>query len=146
MHKPLIARRRLLQSFAAVAAGALPVLARAATEAYPTHAAKLIIPFPAGGATDYAARAIGTALSQLWSQPVVFDNRVGAGSTIGTEFGARSAPDGYTLVPVAGFATSPLVMVVPANSPFKTFPELVAFAKANPGKLSYASNGSGSLP
>src|SRR6187402_1518257 len=172
MHKPLIARRRLLQSFAAVAAGALPVLARAATEAYPTHAAKLIIPFPAGGATDYAARAIGTALSQLWSQPVVFDNRAGAGSTIGTEFGAKSAPDGYTLVmgipagvsiaphiypklgynplvdlvPVAGFATSPLVVVVPANSPFKSFAELVAHAKAQPGKLSYASNGSGSLP
>ena len=139
---------------------------------YPTKASKLIIPFPAGGATDYAARAIGTSLSQLWHQPVVFDNRVGAGSTIGTDFGAKSAPDGYTLVmgipagvtiaphiylklgydplvdlvPVAGFATSPLVVVVPVNSPFKTFPELVAYARANPGKLSYASNGSGSLP
>ena len=140
--------------------------------AYPTKASKLIIPFPAGGATDYAARAIGTALSQLWQQPVVFDNRTGGGSTIGTEIGAKSAPDGYTLVmgipagvtiaphiypklgydpltdllPVAGFATSPLVVVVPADSPFKTFPELVDFARANPGKLSYASNGSGSLP
>jgi len=139
---------------------------------YPTKASRLIIPFPAGGATDYAARAIGTSLSQLWGQPVVFDNRVGAGSTIGTDFGARSAPDGYTLVmgipagvtiaphiyprlgynplidllPIAGFATSPLVVVVPVNSPFKTFPELVAYAKANPDKLSYASNGSGSLP
>ena len=139
---------------------------------YPTRASKLIIPFPAGGATDYAARAIGTSLSQLWHQPVVFDNRVGAGSTIGTDFGAKSAPDGYTLVmgipagvtiaphiypklgydplvdllPVAGFATSPLVVVVPTNSPFKTFPDLVSYAKANPGKLSYASNGNGSLP
>ncbi len=139
---------------------------------HPTKPSKMIIPFPAGGATDFAGRAIGTALSQLWSQPVVFENRVGAGSTIGTEVGAKSAPDGYTLVmgipagvtiaphiypklgydpivdliPVALFATSPLVVVVPINSPFKTFPELVAYAKANPGKLSYASNGSGSLP
>jgi tripartite-type tricarboxylate transporter receptor subunit TctC len=139
---------------------------------YPAKAVKMIIPFPAGGATDYAGRAIGIALSELWRQPVVPDNRVGAGSTIGTEIGAKSPPDGYTLVmgipagvtiaphiypklgydpltdllPVAGFATSPLVAVVPADSPFKTFAELVAFARANPGKLSYASNGSGSLP
>ena len=140
--------------------------------AYPNRAAKLIIPFPAGGATDYAARAIGSALSETWRQSVVPENRVGAGSTIGTEIGAKSVPDGYTLVmgipagitiaphiypklgydplvdllPVAGFATSPLVVVVPPDSPFKTFAELVAFARANPDKLSYASNGSGSLP
>jgi tripartite-type tricarboxylate transporter receptor subunit TctC len=142
------------------------------TSDYPSRATKLVIPFPAGGATDYAGRAIGTSLSQLWGQPMVFDNRAGAGSTIGTDFGAKSAPDGYTLVmgipagvtiaphiypklgynplvdlvPVAGFATSPLVVVVPVNSPFKTFPEVVAYARANPGKLNYASNGTGSLP
>jgi tripartite-type tricarboxylate transporter receptor subunit TctC len=147
-------------------------LAQAAAGAYPTRASKLVIPFPAGGATDYAARAIGTALAERWQQPVVFENRAGAGSTIGTELGAKSAPDGYTLVmgipagvtiaphiypklgydplvdllPVAGFATSPLVVVVPASSPFMTFAELVAHARVNPGKLSYASNGSGSLP
>lgn len=139
---------------------------------YPAKAVRMIIPFPAGGATDYAGRAIGAVLADLWRQPVVPDNRVGAGSTIGTEIGAKSAPDGFTLVmgipagvtiaphiypklgydpltdllPIAGFATSPLVVVVPADSPFKIFAELVAHARANPGKLSYASNGSGSLP
>ena len=143
-----------------------------APAAYPSRLVKLIIPFPAGGATDYAARAVGTALSELWQQSVLFDNRSGAGSTLGTEVGAKSAPDGYTLVmgipagvtiaphiyprlgydpikdlaPAAGFATSPLVVVVPADSPFKTFPDLVAHARAHPGELNYASNGSGSLP
>jgi tripartite-type tricarboxylate transporter receptor subunit TctC len=146
--------------------------AQAAAVAYPNKPVKLIIPFPAGGATDYAARAIGGALAERWHQPVVFDNRSGAGSTIGTEAGAKAPPDGYTLVmgipagvsiaphiypklsydpltdllPIAGFATSPLVVVVPADSPFKTLRDLLAYARANPGKLSYASNGSGSLP
>ena len=166
------ARRQLLKTVIGLPlAGYLPA-SFAQNAAYPTRAAKLIIPFPAGGATDYAARAIGNALAETWRQPVVPENRVGAGSTIGTEIGAKSPPDGYTLVmgipagitiaphiypklgydplvdllPVAGFATSPLVVVVPSDSPFKTFAELVTFAKANPGKLSYASNGSGSLP
>lgn len=101
-----------------------------------------------------------------------FDNRSGAGSTLGTEAGAKSPPDGDTLVtgipagvtikphiyprlgyeaiedlaPIAGFAISPLVVVVPADSPFETFPELVARARAHPGDLNYASNGSSSLP
>ena len=146
--------------------------AQPAVAPYPNKPVRLIIPFPAGGATDYAARAIGQALSETWGQPVVFENRAGAGSTIGTEMGAKSTPDGYTLVmgipagmtiaphiypklgynpvndfvPIGGFATSPLVMVVPTDSPFQTLGDLVAYAKANPGKLSYASNGNGSLP
>lgn len=166
------ARRQLLKSAISLPLAAYLPASLAQNAAYPARAAKLIIPFPAGGATDYAARAIGNALAETWRQSVVPENRVGAGSTIGTEMGAKSAPDGYTLVmgipagitiaphiyprlgydplvdlmPVAGFATSPLVVVVPADSPFKTFAELVAFAKTNPGKLSYASNGSGSLP
>ena len=166
----LVQRRRLLQA-AALSPLAAATAAWAKTD-YPARAARMVIPFPAGGATDYAGRAIGTALAERWGQGVVFENKAGAGSTIGTEAGARSAPDGYTLVmgipagvtiaphiypklgydpvkdlvPVAGFATSPLVVVVPANSPFRTFAELVANAKENPGALSYASNGSGSLP
>jgi tripartite-type tricarboxylate transporter receptor subunit TctC len=166
-------RRTLLQTALLASLGSAAVPGRAqTTAAYPNHLLKLIIPFPAGGATDYAGRAIGTALSERWHQPVVFDNRVGAGSTIGTEMGARSPADGYTLtmgipagvtiaphiypklgydplkdlVPLAGFATSPLVVVVPVDSPFKTFADLVAHARAHPDELSYASNGSGSLP
>jgi tripartite-type tricarboxylate transporter receptor subunit TctC len=171
--KPLFQSRRDLLKAAALTPLAFHLPASfAQNSAYPERATRLIIPFPAGGATDYAARAIGNALAETWRQPVVPENRVGAGSTIGTEIGAKSSPDGYTLVmgipagitiaphiypklgydplldllPVAGFATSPLVVVVPADSPFKTFAELVAFARANPGKLSYASNGNGSLP
>ena len=138
----------------------------------PTKPSKMTIPFPAGSETDYAGRAIGTALSQLWSQPVVFESRVGAGSTMSADFGAKSPPDIYTLVmgipagdtiaphthpklgynpmvdfiPAALFCTSPLEVVIPTNSPFKTFPDPVAFTKVNPGKSSYASNGSGSSP
>lgn len=140
--------------------------------AWPTRPVRLIIPFPAGGATDYAARAVGGSLGELWGQSVVLDNRAGAGSTLGTQLGARSAPDGYTLVmgvpagisiaphiypklgydpltdlvPIAGFAQSPMVVVVPANSPYRTLGELVAGARAKPDGLAYASNGSGSLP
>jgi tripartite-type tricarboxylate transporter receptor subunit TctC len=170
--RPVSMRRKLLKAALAAPMAAFASRGLAQPAAYPSRPVKLIIPFPAAGATDYAARAIGNALSETWHQPVVFDNRTGAGSTIGTEAGARSTPDGYTLVmgipagvtiaphiypklgydpikdlvPIAGFATSQLVVVVPADSPFKSFPELVAFAKAHPGELNYASNGSGSLP
>ena len=166
-------RRRLLKAVAlSPAVLALPSMAQSTTPVYPARPVKLMIPFPAGGATDYAARAIGTALAEKWKQPVVFENRAGAGSTIGTEAGVKSAPDGYTLVmgipagitiaphiypklgynpitdlvPISGFATSPLVVVVPVDSPYKTMKDLVAAARAEPGKLSYASNGAGSLP
>jgi len=168
-----LGRRRWLQS--AALATLVPASATAHAQpsaSYPTRPVHLIIPFPAGGATDYAGRAIGDGLSQRWGQAVVFDNRVGAGSTLGTLAGSRSAADGYTLVmgvpagvsiaphiypklgydplvdlvPIAGFASSPLVVVVPAASPFKTLGELVARARAKPGELAYASNGSGSMP
>ncbi len=171
MFKASLRRRQLLQRGAALPL-AVALGHAAAADTYPAKAVRMVIPFPAGGASDYGGRAIGMALAESWRQPVVFENRTGAGSTIGTEAGAKSAPDGYTLVlgipagvtiaphiypklgydplkdlvPVAGFATSPLVVVVPAESPCKTFAQLVAHAKARPGELTYASNGSGSLP
>jgi tripartite-type tricarboxylate transporter receptor subunit TctC len=169
MSTHLLTRRTFL-----AAASLAPALGAAQTPAvaWPTRPVRLVVPFPAGGATDYAARAIGHALAERWRQPVVFENRVGAGSTIGTEAGAKSAPDGYTLVmgipagitiaphiypklgynpltdlvPIAGFATSPLVLVVPTDSPLRSIKDVVAAARAEPGKLTYASNGSGSLP
>lgn len=166
-----LTRRSLMGALsAALAATVGPRPARAS--AWPTKPVRLVIPFPAGGATDYVARAVGGGLADLWGQAVVFDNRAGAGSTLGTQVGARSAPDGYTLVmgvpagisiaphiypklgydplvdlvPIAGFAQSPLVVVVPADSSFRTLAELVAAARAKPDSLAYASNGSGSLP
>ena len=167
-----VQRRSILRGLqgAALACVLAPHLARA--NGWPAKPVRLVIPFPAGGATDYAARAVGGGLADLWGQPVVFDNRAGAGSTLGTQLGARSAPDGYTLimgvpagisiaphiypklgydpltdlVPIAGFAQSPMVVVVPASSGYRTLADLVADARAKPAGLSYASNGSGSLP
>jgi tripartite-type tricarboxylate transporter receptor subunit TctC len=155
---------------AALAAAMGPLGARA--KGWPEKPVRLVIPFPAGGATDYAARAVGGGLADLWGQAVVFDNRAGAGSTLGTQLGAKSPPDGYTLVmgipagvsiaphiypklgydpltdlvPIAGFAQSPMVVVVPASSPYRTLAELLAAARTKADALAYASNGSGSLP
>jgi tripartite-type tricarboxylate transporter receptor subunit TctC len=156
-----------LAAFAVACLIALPAAAQ-----WPTKPVKLVIPFPPGGASDYVGRAIGQALSEAWGQPVVVENKGGAGATIGTEAVAKSAPDGYTLLmgvnagiviaphvyprlnydplkelaPAAGFAVSPMILVVPADSPAKTLRDLIAMAKAKPGELSFASSGSGALP
>jgi tripartite-type tricarboxylate transporter receptor subunit TctC len=160
----VIARLFLLLAAALIA---LPAAAQ-----WPAKPVKLVIPFPPGGASDYVGRAIAQTLSEAWGQPVVVENKGGAGATIGTEAVAKSAPDGYTLlmgvnagvviaphvypklnydplkelVPAAGFAVSPMILVVPADSPAKTMRELIALAKAKPGELSFASSGSGALP
>jgi tripartite-type tricarboxylate transporter receptor subunit TctC len=157
-------RRRFLKLTAG--AVAFPVIARADT--YPTHPVRLIVGFAAGSTTDILARLMGQWLTQRLGQQFVVENRPGAGGNVGAEAMVRSAPDGYTLlmVPpavaangalypnlnfdfirdttaVAGVVRVPNVAEVHPSLPIKSIPELIAYAKANPDKLSYASAGIG---
>jgi tripartite-type tricarboxylate transporter receptor subunit TctC len=149
---------------AAMATFALP----ASAQDYPTHAVRIIVPFAAGGPADVYARELAQYLSQSLKQPFVVEDQPGAGSIIGTTNAAKAAPDGYTLlamsnthttneslvphkpyalmrdfVPVAPINSSDLVMVVHPSVPAKTLKELIALAKSEPGKLNYASSGTG---
>src|SRR3954471_11145578 len=153
------------------ARGASPDSAPAPTASgYPSRAIRLIVPFPPGGSTDILARVLGEKLAQGLAQPVVIDNRPGAGGSIGAEAVARAAPDGYTLMmghlgtlavnpaiyknlpydPVKSFAPVSLMAIVPSvlvvnhQVPVASAAELVAYAKAHPGKLAYGSAGNGS--
>jgi len=138
-------------------------------EDYPNRTIRFIVPFGAGGPTDVFTRALGEELRKALGQPIVMENRPGAGTIIGTTEVARAAPDGYTLlmisatqttvetlnpnkqyklmrdlVPVASLINSELVLVVPERSPVNTLQELIALAKAKPGTLNYGSSGLGS--
>jgi tripartite-type tricarboxylate transporter receptor subunit TctC len=165
-----IRRRRFLQlAGAAVAAPALPRFALALD--YPDRPVKIIAGFPAGGAVDIVARLIGDWLSQYFHQQFFVENRPGAANNIATEDLTKAPPDGYTLlltnptnvinatlyphlkydflrdsVAVAGIMRVPNVLVVGAQVPVKTLPELIAYAKANVGKVYYASPGNGTSP
>src|SRR6185437_8596061 len=148
----------------------LLLLASAAfADDYPNKPIRMIIPFPPGGSNDVVGRLVSKYLSDELKQQVFVDNRGGAGGTIGTEDCAKATPDGYTLciisiahavnpalhtlkydpiksfTPISILATGPNVLVVSEDAPFKTVKELVAAAKANPGKLNYASAGIGSF-
>ena len=145
------------------------VAAPAAAQNYPNRTIRFIVPFGAGGPTDVFTRALGEELRKALGQPIVMENRPGAGSIIGTTEVARSAPDGYTLlmisatqttvetlnpnkayrltrdlVPVAAVINSELVLVVPQRSSVNSLKELIALAKAKPGQLNYGSSGPGS--
>ncbi len=141
----------------------------ALAQGYPGKPIKIVVPFTPGSATDIMARIVGEKLGTAWGQTVIVENKPGAGGTVGSAFVAKSDPDGYTLLvvstghvvnpvlypglsydTVADFAgvtplaSLPNVLVVGANSPIKNVQELIAAAKANPGKLNYASAGTGS--
>lgn len=143
------------------------VLAQA--DAFPSRALKVVVPYPAGGSADLIARIVGEGLSARLGQPVTVDNRPGAGGHTGAEFALRQPADGYTLVlatiahngafklykqlrydpvadlvPLALVAESPNVLMVRDSLPVKTVPELLAYARAQPGKLNYGSAGTGS--
>jgi tripartite-type tricarboxylate transporter receptor subunit TctC len=140
-------------------------------QSYPNKPITIVVPFVAGGSTDVTARAIGQKLSVQLGKTIVIDNKPGGGSTIGVSFVAKSQPDGYTLLfttismainaglrpkmnydtlkdiqPIIQISSLPLVLVVNPNLPPKTFQEFIAYAKSNPGKLNYASSGSGTSP
>jgi tripartite-type tricarboxylate transporter receptor subunit TctC len=166
-----LSRRLLLQLAAGVSA--LPALPRSAgAQTYPQRPVRLIVPFAAGGASDILARLIGQWLSERLGQPFVVEMRPGAGGNVGTEAVVTSPPDGYTLLmvnaapsainatlyeklsfnflrdmaPVGGVLRTPLVLQVNPGFPPKSVPELIAYAKANPGKIDMASAGNGSPP
>ena len=160
-------RRKFLHLTAGAAA--LPAVSRFAwAQAYPARPVHWIVGFPAGGPNDIVARSMGQWLSDRIGQPLIVENRPGAGSNIGTEVVVRALPDGYTLLmvappnainatlynnlnfnfihdiaPVAGIIRTPLVMEVNPSFPPKTVPEFIAYAKANPGKINMASAGNG---
>jgi tripartite-type tricarboxylate transporter receptor subunit TctC len=142
----------------------------AVAQSYPSKPIRLIVPFAAGGGNDNVARLVGKRLADSMGQPVVVDNRPGAGGVLGAELAAKAAPDGYTLflggvgshainpnlikdlpydpikdfAPVELLAQAPLVLVVHSSVPARDIGEFVAYARKNPGKLNFASNGNGS--
>jgi tripartite-type tricarboxylate transporter receptor subunit TctC len=162
-----LSRHRFLHM--AAGAAALPAVSRIArAQTYPARPVRIIVGYPAGGGADINARLMGQWLSERLGQAFVIENRPGAGGTIAVDSVVRSPPDGYTLLltgspdayneslynnlkfnyirdiaPVAGITRVPGVMVVHPSFPAKTVPEFIAYAKANPGKINYASAGNG---
>jgi tripartite-type tricarboxylate transporter receptor subunit TctC len=152
----------------ALASLTLPLAAGSVLAAYPDKPIRMVVPFAPGGGTDLIARTLGAGMSQALGQQVLIDNKPGAGTLIGTDAVAKSVPDGYTIViasfahavnpsmvpklpynaetaftPITLIGKGPNVLVVRADSPFKTVGDIIAAAKAKPGKLNYASQGNG---
>ena len=162
--------RRALQKLAVLVAGSLALTTlHAAGEAWPTRPITFVVPFTPGGITDSTSRLLAKLLGEQLGQPVVVDNRPGAGGSIGVASAARQAPDGYTMiygtqgthganlalyknvrydpvkdfVPVHALSETPLMLVTNPTRPYKTVPELIAFAKAHPGRVTFGSAGPG---
>jgi tripartite-type tricarboxylate transporter receptor subunit TctC len=161
-----------MKAIVAAVAFSVGLMSTSLAQTWPTQSIRLIVNFPAGGAADQLARLIGQPLSEAFGQPVVIENRGGAGGNLGGEFVARSAPDGYTLlmssggmvainphlyakmpfdptndiIPVASVARVPFYLVIRADSPVRDFKEFIADLKANPDKRNFGSPGIGSSP
>jgi tripartite-type tricarboxylate transporter receptor subunit TctC len=159
---------RVLGGLALVLSAVLPAMAHADDAPWPSRPLRLIVPFSAGGGTDIFARAAAQKLTEMWGQSVVVDDRAGGNGTIGTDAVAKAAPDGYTLLlttnativinphiskqpydpfrdlmPITMPVTLPFALLVNPKSPAKTFADLVALARAKPGKLNFGSSGIG---
>ena len=159
--------RLLIIIFGLIAA--LPESA-ALAQTYPSKPVKLVVTYPPGGSSDLMARVLAQKLTEVWGQQVIVENRPGAAGLIGMQYAASQAPDGYSFVignlgptavnpilskvpydvgrdfiPVSLIATGPNILVVNPNTPVKTLGELIAFARANPGKLNFGSSGPGSV-
>jgi tripartite-type tricarboxylate transporter receptor subunit TctC len=143
-----------------------------AAQTYPNKTIKVVVPYPAGGYYDFIARVLGQRMNEVLAQPVIIENRTGANGILGTDYVAKSAPDGYTLLlggigpnainpvlydklpydpirdfaPIVHVSDMPNVLVLHPSVNVKTLKDLVALARAKPGEISYASNGSGSSP
>ena len=164
---PMKKRNFTLSALAVLATLAAPA---ALAQAYPTKPIRLVVPFPAGGATDIFARALSQKLGEKLGTTVVVDNKPGAGGTIGSDLAAKAPADGYTLLlatssthsigpsfgkvpydavadftPISHVGNAPSIMLVPNTSPARTVKEWVDYAKKNPGKLNYASSGNGTV-
>jgi len=159
--------KKIIAALIGSAAFAFPALAQA--QAYPSKGIKIVVPFAVGGIADTFGRVVAQKLSESWGQTVIVENKTGAGGNIGADLVAKSPPDGYTLVvgnigthavnpflmknmpydplkdfvPVAHLLDAEGLLVVHPSLPVKTVPELITYAKANPGKLAYASGGMG---
>jgi tripartite-type tricarboxylate transporter receptor subunit TctC len=162
--------RRLVLQLGGSAAALAPLSRTAFADTWPSRIVKLEVGFPPGGGLDSAARIAASRLSDMWGQTVVIENRPGAGGRIAMDATAHAAPDGYTMIlapgapgvlsllfdsltfdpadlePVSLIGTYPNLIVVPNSSPFGKLEDFIAFAKANPGKITWASPGVGSIP
>jgi tripartite-type tricarboxylate transporter receptor subunit TctC len=168
--RPMLPRRRFLQQAAAGCAAVSTFSCPAHAQAYPTRPVRIIVGFAPGGSTDIVARVISQRLADHLGQPIVIENRPGAAGNVAAEAVVKSSPDGYTLLvagannainatlyeklnfnflrdvaPVAGLIREPLIMEVNPSVPIKTVAEFIAYAKANPGKISMGSAGTGSI-
>ncbi len=166
----MLHRRTFLSTALAAGACAVAPLAATAQEAWPSKPIRIVVPYPAGGTTDQLARAIQAPLAETLGQPIVIENKAGAGGTLGTDAAAKAAPDGYTLVfgnsgpnALAGLvrklpydtlkdlrtlstvAIVPMIFTVPAESPHRSLKEFIAHARAQGTALNYGSVGQGSI-